>query len=391
MRLAFCTNIWNHHQAPVCYELAKLLGADFKMFVYQPLDCRFSRERIAMGWNLIPPDEPWIVGPPKTKADLCSDFYQGWIGTADVLVFGSNCYFDNDMLKRRLKAGKLSFRMGERLLKLPVRWYHWISPRFYKRWLWLHQEFNFKALHYLTMSHWCADDLAFFHACKGRIWRWGYLTPVSEKPTEKPAREKIRIGWCGRFLCLKNVCDILQATSSLELRLREGVEVILVGDGSEKENLIHLAHSLGLENIVQFKPFMPSAAAKAFMRELDIYVFPSGRQEGWGAVLAEAMDASCAVIANEAAGSTLELVKNGANGFTYRDGDLGALTRRLTELVENATLRKKFGLAAWQTMQEWSPAVGARRLVALAEHILQKGTNQPFQDGLCSVARKDKR
>ena len=29
MKLAYCTNIWNHHQGPVCTELAKLLGPDW--------------------------------------------------------------------------------------------------------------------------------------------------------------------------------------------------------------------------------------------------------------------------------------------------------------------------------------------------------------------------
>lgn len=385
MRFAFCTNIWTHHQAPVCYELAKLLGEDFRMFVYQPLDCDWSRERIEMGWNLIPPKEPWIVGPPKTTTELTGDFFEGWIESADVLVYGDNCYFDAAALRRRLKAGKLTFKMGERLLKLPIALRHWLSPRFYKRWLWTHFGFRHKSLHYLAMSHWCAGDLAFFHACKGRVWRWGYLTPVSDRPTEKPVREKVRIGWCGRFLCWKNVCDILQASSLLENSLKDRIEVTLVGDGPEKENLVRLAHALGLDGVVEFKPFMSAADAKAFMRDLDIYVFPSGRQEGWGAALAEAMDASCAVVANEAAGSTLELVRDGENGFAYKDGDLATLTRRLGELVRDAELRKRFGLEAWRTMQGVSPAVGARRLVELAGHLIGNEPSRVADHGLCSL------
>ena len=58
MKLAYCTNIWNHHQGPVCTELAKLLGPDdFKLLLHQPLDHKYSLERIGMGWNLNPPDE----------------------------------------------------------------------------------------------------------------------------------------------------------------------------------------------------------------------------------------------------------------------------------------------------------------------------------------------
>ena len=377
----YITVIWTHHQEYVCRELHKLLGDSFKLILTLPLDDKTSHERIAMGWNLIPPKEDWIIGPPTTGSEMSSLDYSYYILNADVVVMGGDMAGDK-LVRRRVKSGKLTIFQGERFFKIAWRWWNWLSPRFLKRWYCTWRNFHAKNIHYLTMSHWCADDLAFFHACKGRIWRWGYLTPVSEKPTEKPAREKVCIGWCGRFLDWKKADDLLQAMSSLEPRLREKVEATLVGDGPEKKNLIRLAHSLELDNIVQFKSFMPATEAKAFMRGLDIYVFPSGRQEGWGAVLAEAMDASCAVIANEAAGSTLELVKNGANGFTYKDGDLGTLVRRLSELVENTALRKKFGLAAWQTMQGMSPIVGAERLAAVTDALNNNKEVPEYESGL---------
>lgn len=377
----YITVIWTHHQKYVCRELHKLLGDDFKLILTSPLDGKTSRERTAMGWNLIPPKEDWIIGPPATGDEMPSIDYAYYILNADIVVMGGGMAGD-EFVKRRVKEGKLTIFQGERYFKIAWRWWNWLSPRFLKRWFCTWRNFHAKNIHYLTMSHWCAEDLAFFHACKGRIWRWGYLTPVSEKPTEKPAHEKVRIGWCGRFLDWKKVDDFLQAVSLLKPGVREKIKVTLVGDGPEKESLLRLVHSLGLDDIVRLKPFMPAADAKAFMRGLDIYVFPSGRQEGWGAVLAEAMDASCAVIANEAAGSTLELVKDGENGFTYKDGDLETLTRRLGELVENAALRKKFGLAAWQTMQEWAPVVGARRLISLSNALMRNEKGPEYESGL---------
>ena len=383
MKVCFCTNIWNHHQGPVAKELAALLPpGDFRLFVYQPLDCDWSRERIAMGWNLMPPDEPWIVGPPKTARELKDGFFQGWIESADVLIFGENNYFDQEALSRRLEAGKLTFRTGERLLKRPVALRRWLDPRFWHAWCHVHRKFSRPSLHYLTMSHWCADDLQFYRACKSRIWRWGYLTNVSATPTEKPLREKVRIGWCGRFLNCKNVSDILTATSLLEESLRDMIDVIIVGDGPEKENLIRRAHNLGLDSIVAFKPFLPQKEALAFMESIDIFPFPSSRIEGWGAVLPEAMDKCCAVIASEDAGSTLELVRDGENGFTFKAGDVMTLSKRIATLVKDASLRRRLGFAAWKTMQSWSPTMGARRLLSLSERLLS-GSRPPFSEGLC--------
>lgn len=384
MKICFCTNIWNHHQGPVARELAKLLPAgDFRLFVYQPLDCEWSRERIAMGWNLLPPDEPWIVGPPKTMDELKDGFFQGWIESADVLIYGDNKYFDFAALERRLSSGKLSFKVGERLLKNPVTWRDWFAPRFWHKWLYIHNRLNRPSLHYLTMSHWCTDDLRFFRACKGRIWRWGYLTNVSKAPVERPMCAKVRIGWCGRFLCWKNVCDILTATSLLEESLRDKIEVVIVGDGPEKENLMRLANTLGLDALVTFKPFLPQREALTFLESIDIFPFPSTRLEGWGAILPEAMDKCCAVVASEDAGSTLELVKDGENGFTFKAGDVRTLSKHIATLVDDAPLRHRLGMAAWRTMQKWSPAAGARSLLSLVHSIFDGKLNFNDDGRLC--------
>lgn len=123
------------------------------------------------------------------------------------------------------------------------------------------------------------------------------------------------------------------------------------------------------------------------MSSLDVFVFPSGRKEGWGAILPEAMDKSCAVIANEAAGSTLELVRDGVNGFTFKNGDIKTLACRLSQLIVDGQLRKKMGQRAWRTMQEWSPSVGAYRFVALANTLLS-GEHQHCPGclrGLCEL------
>ena len=45
-------------------------------------------------------------------------------------------------------------------------------------------------------------------------------------------------------------------------------------------------------------------------------------QEGWGAVLNEAMNSGCACIASHAIGSAGFLIEHGENGFVYRDGDM---------------------------------------------------------------------
>ena len=387
MKLAYCTNIWNHHQGPVCTELANLLGADdFRLLLHQPLDHKYSLERIGMGWNLNPPDESWIVGPPKTCAGVNYSEYVKIVMDADAIVFNSEVpYMTWDMLRERHRQGKLNLRMGERIYRGGRSWWYPFSPRKWLGRMVVRHRFESAGLHFLTMSHWCADDLKYLHACKGRTWRWGYLTPVSEKCAEKPHRDKVRIGWCGRMLFLKQVDLILKAYSAMPETVRAKSEIHLVGNGEAEESLRRLAVKLGIADFVEFSPMMLQAEAKRFLESLDVFVFPSNAHEGWGATLLEAMDKGCVPIANTAAGSTLEVVDDGVNGFVFKDGDITTLSARMAWLIEHEKERHDMGHRAWEMIQDWSPAEGARRLCALVERLLKGIGVNNIKSGLCSL------
>ena len=389
MKLAYCTNIWNHHQGPVCTELAKLLGPDdFKLLLHQPLDHKYSLERINMGWNLIPPEEPWIVKPPKTCADVDYSEHVKIVMEADAIVFNSELpYMTWDMLRERHRNGKLNLRMGERIYRGGRPWWYPFSPKKWAGRMVVRHRFESAGLHFLTMSHWCADDLRYLHTCKGRTWRWGYLTPVSETCIERPKRDKVRIGWCGRMLRLKQVDFILEAYAAMPAVTQAKSEIHLVGNGEAEEELRQLARTLGIEGRIQFSPMMSQADAKRFLESLDVCVFPSHAHEGWGATLLEAMDKGCAVIANEAAGATLEVVENGVNGFTFKDCDISTLSEKMEWCVDHDTERCDMGRLAWKTIQEWSPAAGAKRLAKLIGSIQSYNEKGMHTSGLCAKVR----
>lgn len=388
MTLVYCTNIWNHHQGPVCRELARLLGDDFKMILHQPLDHRYSRERMALGWNLVPPAEPWIVRAPESCRNLDYAKHRQLFMAADVAVYGSGLpYVTQEMLVARAKAGKINMRMGERLFRARRPWYYAFCPqKQVGRWL-THHRFEAACVHYLTMGHWCVKDLEYLHACKNRTWRWGYLTSVSEAMPAKPAHEKVVIGWCGRMLHLKQVDLILKAFARLPAEQRARCELLLAGEGEDRESLVRLSKDLGLAASVQFRPFMPQDEAIRFLQSLDIFVFPSNRLEGWGATVLEAMNCGCAVLSNEAAGITLEVIKDGVNGFVFRDGDAQQISCQLEMLIVSPARRCAMGEAAWKTAQGWSPSAGACALAELAHRLVSQEPSSGAVDGICAKVR----
>lgn len=387
--ICICTSIWTHHQAPVARELARILGDDnFRLLLHQPLDHHYSLDRIRMGWNLVPPDEPWIIGPPKWCADADYTEYVRIVMSANAIIFSSDTpYLTQAMLEERNRAGKLNFRMGERFFKVARPWYWRFWPRKWLARFIVGRRYRKAGLHFLTMGHWCAEDLKYYGAQDGRIWRWGYLTSVSKEYCEKSAHDKVRIGWCGRMLDWKRVDYIITAFSILSPEVRAKCELTLIGNGDQEECLKTMVREKGLNDIITFKDSMPSSSVLQFMRGLDIYVFPSDRYEGWGAALLEAMDNGCAVIANTSAGATLEVVEDGVNGFAFNDGDVATLADRLEWLVEHASERQEFGRKAWMTIQKWSPQEGAERLVGLIEALQSGKTPNGIFNGLCEKVR----
>ena len=387
MTFAYCTNIWSHHQGCVCRELATLLGNDFKMVMFQPLDCEWSRERMEMGWNLLPPDEPWCIGPPKNDIELTAGNFNKYMLDADVAVIGISPYMDVAAIKQRIKLGKLTFIMGERYFKKEKRWYDFINPRQWRRWAGLHFLLSPKNVHFLTMNHWCADDLAFLRVCKGRTWRWGYLTEVSLNEPSERRNAFIKIGWAGRMMACKQVDMIIEALACLPLDVRQKCRLELLGDGEMRTLWQQKAKKNGIDTIVEWGTLKAHDEFLRWLRRIDVYVFPSNRIEGWGATLVEAMDAGCAVIANAEAGATLEVVKDGENGFVFFGNDVGMLTKSLWVLIKDARLRKRLGQSAWQTIQEWAPKIGAERISSLASDLLEDGRASCSYRGLCQNIR----
>jgi glycosyltransferase involved in cell wall biosynthesis len=75
------------------------------------------------------------------------------------------------------------------------------------------------------------------------------------------------------------------------------------------------------------------------------------RQEGFGLVFLEAMSLGKPVIA-ACVGGTPEIIVNGVTGFLVAPDDLQGLELRLTQLLQNETLRGEMGEAGRKRVEE---------------------------------------
>jgi glycosyltransferase involved in cell wall biosynthesis len=193
--------------------------------------------------------------------------------------------------------------------------------------------------------------------------------------------------WCGRFLDWKHPDDALIAVSRLKQE-NYHFHLTIIGTGEMEDQLKAMTDSLGLTDCVTFTGAIPPEQVRAAMERAGIFLMTSDRKEGWGAVLNEAMNSGCAVVASREAGSTPYLVQDGHNGMIYSAGHTMDLYEKIRFLLEHPTEQQRLGKAAYETIvTTWNADTAAERLIQLLNALKDENDYTVlFESGPCSIA-----
>lgn len=125
----------------------------------------------------------------------------------------------------------------------------------------------------------------------------------------------------GRFVGLKAWDDFLRAVSLIPEK--SGCRFWLVGSGDEEKKLKDLALKLGIQKRVRFFPF--TADVRPWLWASDVFVQTSKKPEGFSLMLLEAMAAGAVPVATSI-GGTLDIIRDGVDGFLFSPSDIKALS-----------------------------------------------------------------
>jgi glycosyltransferase involved in cell wall biosynthesis len=112
--------------------------------------------------------------------------------------------------------------------------------------------------------------------------------------------------------------------------------VIMGKDGGEKENLMNLSKTLGLNNIIFTGEVTEQEKLEAYSGA-DIFCSPS-HFEGFCISILEAMSQDCAIITSDQGGMPWVV---GDSGLIFKIDDLDDLKNKLANLIEDKKLRKR--------------------------------------------------
>jgi hypothetical protein len=122
-----------------------------------------------------------------------------------------------------------------------------------------------------------------------------------------------------------------------------------------------------LEEYVTMHGAVPPEKVRGIMEKSHLFIFASNYLEGWGAVVNEAMNSGCAVVADHMMGAVPYLICHGVNGFVYEDGKEEQLFAQVERLLADREVCEKAGREAYRTITEvWNAEQAAGRLLKLA-------------------------
>ena len=171
------------------------------------------------------------------------------------------------------------------------------------------------------------------------------LTP--ETPFDEKRRRLVSMG---RLTHAKGH-DALIAAFADVARDHASWDLLILGEGEDREALERLVDQLGLEGRVR----LPGAVPDPFptLRRCEIFVLAS-RWEGFGNVLAEAMACGLPVIAADCPSGPAEIVEHGSNGLLVPTEKVDQLAAAMRRMMDDEAMRRQMGARASQSVTKFS-------------------------------------
>ncbi len=166
----------------------------------------------------------------------------------------------------------------------------------------------------------------------------------------------------------KNI-DFLVRSFAIIRKTRKDVRLMIVGEGSYRDELEALVKELGIEESVIFTGLLDKEGMIAHYQASDIFAFAS-LTETQGLVAVEAMAAGLPVVAVKASGIE-DMIRSGQDGI-LTDHTEENFAANAIKLIEDMELREKMSAAARINAQTFRIEPWTEKVVALYKDLVRK-------------------
>lgn len=367
MKLVTVSNYINHHQIPLSDALDQGLRQRGDRSTYTFIQTEpMEEERRKMGWEASLKECHYLKFYYE-EPEICAALIQ----EADIVIFGG--VEEEQYISERLLKGKIVIRSSERLYKEGT--WKAVSPRGLIKKYKDHTRFAKSPVYLLCDGGYVASDFHIVRAYPDKMFRFGYFPKMkkyelTQLMNQKKEKGYLEILWAGRMIDWKHPEMVVALAKELNEQ-NIPVHITMIGDGPCRDAIEQEAKLSSLGDSFVIKDFMPPEQIRSEMEQADIYLFTSDYKEGWGAVLNEAMNSGCAVIASHAPGATPFLIRDKKNGLVFKSGDQAEFTEHVLKVAQDEQLRNSLALQAYATIeQEWNAEEAAKRLLMQCDRLI---------------------
>jgi L-malate glycosyltransferase len=200
----------------------------------------------------------------------------------------------------------------------------------------------------------CATSLSLAQATRKYYNKEIVVTPFgvdlnlfrNEKPVLR--NKRITIGTIKGLEKVYGIDILINSFAGLVKQLKnQDLKLLIVGDGTEKDNLQSLCTELGISRKVEFVGHKENNEVVNYINQMDIVCVPS-LSEGFGVCAIEAFACGRPVIASNTGGLT-EIVKDGYNGYLVEPSSIEDLENKLRLMITEKDKLMEMSINAYKT------------------------------------------
>jgi glycosyltransferase involved in cell wall biosynthesis len=152
----------------------------------------------------------------------------------------------------------------------------------------------------------------------------------TEKTDLKLSEDMSTLISVGRMVERKGYRFLLRAMVEID-----DVELVLVGEGPKREQLMRLADRLDIQERVHFPGYVSEERKFQYLAASSVYVL-SSLHEGFGIVVQEALQVGLPIVATDSGGQT-DIIEDGVHGRIVETGSVDALVDGICSVLTSET------------------------------------------------------
>ncbi|XHX79784.1 MAG: glycosyltransferase family 4 protein [Stenomitos frigidus ULC029] len=172
----------------------------------------------------------------------------------------------------------------------------------------------------------------------------------------------------GHVIPRKGLPVLLQACATLQAKGYTKYTLLVVGDGSQQEELAVFCQEHHLSDRICWIGRVSYDQIGSYFKSADVFVFPT-MEDTWGVVTLEAMLMGKPILCSKGAG-TSELVQHGENGYVFSPDDATELADLMQKFLDHPESIAVMGERSQQIMAQYTPTAAAQCLAQVTKMVM---------------------